>query len=144
MNQPPMPALPCMCASTRRAARALTQHYERALRPLGLSSAQFTALQVLSMAGEMTQGELGQILAIDSTTLTRTLELMGRRGWIDKRRGEDRREWQIRLTQAGKAQLKCAMPHWQKVQTQLRSQLGKEDWETFLKLTNKVTATAIA
>ena len=72
MNQ--LPNLPCMCSSIRRASRALTQMYEQALRPLGLRSSQFTILQVLSRAGEVLQGQLGEMLAMDSTTLTRTVD----------------------------------------------------------------------
>ena len=60
-----------MCANFRRAARALTQCYDEAFRPLGLTITQFTILQALSLAGEITQGTLGEILAMDSTTLTR-------------------------------------------------------------------------
>jgi DNA-binding MarR family transcriptional regulator len=47
------------------------------IRPLGLRATQFTLLQALSQAGEVSQGTLGGILAIDSTTLTRTLAIMG-------------------------------------------------------------------
>jgi DNA-binding MarR family transcriptional regulator len=143
MTQSSMPALPCMCATLRRASRALSQHYEETLRPLGLRTTQFTVLQLLSLAGEMTQGALGHMVAMDTTTLTRTLEIMGRHGWIGKRRGEDRREWLIRLTKTGETQLKRALPHWQKVQTQLRNQLGEGVWESLLKLTNQVTDAVI-
>src|SRR5438270_5043887 len=95
------PILPCMCANVRRAARALTQRYDDALRPLGLTITQFTILQALSLAGEPTQGELGELLAMDSTTLTRTLAIMSRNGWIGKHYGADRRERRLRLTRAG-------------------------------------------
>ena len=128
-----------MCASFRRASRALTSLYDEALRPLGLRATQFTVLQALSVVGEVTQGVLGRMLAMDSTTLTRTLSIMFRHGWIAKRPGEDRREWRIRLSKAGEIQLKRALPYWSIVQTQLRTQLGNELWETLLKLTNKVT-----
>ena len=90
-----------MCASLRRTSRALTQLYKEALRPLGLRATQFTVLQVLSLAGEVTQGELGQMLAMDSTTITRTLEIMGRHGWVARRQGKDRREWRLHLAKAG-------------------------------------------
>src|ERR1700732_2694349 len=101
MTKPLAPSLPCLCASFRRASRALTQLYEEALRPVGLRATQFTVLQTLSLAGEVTQGELGQILAMDSTTLTRTLNIMSRHDWISKRRGVDRREWRMRMSKAG-------------------------------------------
>jgi DNA-binding MarR family transcriptional regulator len=81
-----------MCSSVRRASRALTQLYEQALGPLGLRATQFTILQVLSLTGEVSQGQLGEMLAMDSTSLTRTLEIMRREGWIADRRGEDRRQ----------------------------------------------------
>jgi DNA-binding MarR family transcriptional regulator len=139
MTKSLLPSLPCMCASLRRASRALTQLYEEALRPTGLRATQFTILQTLSLAGEVTQGKLGQILAMDSTTLTRTLSTMARHGWIAKRRGEDRREWRMRLSKAGEIQFKQALPHWEKAQTQLRRQLGDELSNNLMKLTQKVT-----
>lgn len=140
MSKPSIPVLPCMCASFRRSARALSQHYDEALRPLGLRATQFTVLQALSLVGEVSQGELGKILAMDSTTLTRTLEIMGRHGWIAKRHGEDRRERWLGLAKAGEAQLSRALPYWQKVQARLRRQLGDERWDNLMNLTNEVTS----
>src|SRR5579859_7961404 len=96
-------ALPCLSASFRRAARVLTQHYETALRPLALRGTQFTLLQALSLTGEVSQGKLGEILAIDSTTLTRTLAIMERQGWITSRSGKDRRERLLSISKAGTA-----------------------------------------
>jgi DNA-binding MarR family transcriptional regulator len=140
MNGKSIPPLPCMCASLRRSSRALTQLYDQALRPLGLRATQFTVLQALSLVGEVSQGGLGQILAMDSTTLTRTLEIMGRRNWIAKKQGKDRREWRLRLTKVGDSQFKRALSSWQGVQSKLRSQLGSDRWETLLNLTNIVTS----
>ena len=131
--------LPCLSASFRRATRALTQHYEEALRPLGLKGTQFTLLQALSITGEVSQGKLGEILAIDSTTLTRTLAIMMRQGWIVSRPGEDRRERLLSLSKAGRAEYKRALPHWEKVQQQLRAQFGHKRWHELFNVTNEVT-----
>jgi DNA-binding MarR family transcriptional regulator len=139
MTKPFTPSLPCMCASLRRASRVLNQHYEDALRPTGLRATQFTVLQALNIAGEVTQGKLGQILAMDSTTLTRTLTIMGRRGWIAKQRGEDRREWRMRLSNAGETQFKQALPYWERAQTRVRQQLGVKIADDLMKLTQKIT-----
>jgi len=135
-----MPALACMCASLRRASRVLTQHYDEVLRPLGLRATQFTVLQALSLVGEVSQGKLGEILAMDSTTLTRTLEIMCGHGWIVKRYGKDRRERRLRLSKAGEAQLNCALPSWQEVQERLRRRLGNRRWDNLMNLTNEVTS----
>src|SRR5205814_9785218 len=89
--------LPCMCASIRRASRALTQMYDDALRPLGLHATQFSILQALELAGEVSQNQLSNLLFIDSTTLTRNLRILRKKGWIAVRAGADRRERWLRV-----------------------------------------------
>jgi DNA-binding MarR family transcriptional regulator len=128
-----------MCGNFRRTSRALTQLYEEAIRPLGLRATQLTILQVLSRAGEVSQGQLGEMLAMDSTSLTRTLAIMRRQGWITERRGEDRRERWLRMSKGGEAQLRRVLPVWEKVQRRLRGQLGEQAWSNLLQLTYQVT-----
>jgi DNA-binding MarR family transcriptional regulator len=139
MKRTPSLPLPCMCSSFRRTSRALTQLYEDAMRPLGLRATQFTILLVLSRTGEVSQGQLGGMLAMDSTTLTRTLGIMSRHGWIAERPGRDRRERLLSLSSGGEAQLRRALPAWEKVQARLRNQLGERPWKNLLQLTNQVT-----
>lgn len=139
MSQIAIPNLPCMCSNFRRTSRALTQFYEKELRPVGLRTSQFTILLVLSKIGEVSQGQLGEMLAMDSTTLTRTLEIMSRHGWIGERRGDDRRQRWLHLSRGGEVQLKRALPIWKKVQAHLRSKLGEQDWKNLLHLTKQVT-----
>jgi DNA-binding MarR family transcriptional regulator len=131
-----------MCGSFRRAARALTQLYEEALRPLGLRATQMTVLQVLARVGEASQGQLGKILAIDSTTLTRTLAIMVREGWIKECRGDDRRERWLSLSKSGNRLLRRASPIWEKTQAQMRVKLGDQAWEELLQMTNQVATLA--
>ncbi len=142
MSESQLPTLPCLCGNLRRASRALTQLYEEALRPSGLRATQFTVLQALSLAGEVSQGRLGEILAIDSTTLTRTLAVMSREGWITDRRGADRRERRLRLSRAGESQLRRALPFWERVQARMRGQLGEPTWNALFLLSHQITSTA--
>ena len=142
MDNRTLPAIPCMCGSFRRAARALTQVYERELRPLGLRSTQFTILQVISRTGELTQRKLGEILAMDSTSLTRTLGVMLREGWITERRGEDRRERWIGMSRAGRKKFSTALPVWERVQAKLRKQVGPQSWNDLMQLTHQFTHVA--
>jgi DNA-binding MarR family transcriptional regulator len=131
-----------MCGSIRRTSRALTQRYEKTLRPLGLRATQFTILQVLARAGEVSQGQLGDILAMDSTSLTRTLKIMVQQGWVAERPGRDRRERWLRLSQAGEAQLKRGLPAWEKVQSRLRHEVGEQEWDKLMRWANHVTSIA--
>lgn len=137
-----LPALPCACANLRRAARAVTQLYDRELRGTGLGVTQFTLLQALSRTGELSQGRLGDGLSIDSTTLTRTLANLRREGWIAVRTGADRRERLVSLTAAGRQQLKLSYPHWERAQERLRKILGDQRWEELGDLTHKVVRSA--
>jgi DNA-binding MarR family transcriptional regulator len=141
MPPPPIPALPCMCARLRRASRLLSQHYEDALRPAGSRLTQFTILQLLSIAGEVTQKRMGRMLGMDTTTLTRTLTAMSRQGWIDKQRGEDRREWKMRLSKKGHAQFVTVQPLWKKAQDSAQQKLGTALSDGLMNLANDVTRT---
>jgi hypothetical protein len=100
MTAQPLPALACACASLRRAARAVTQSCEAELRSAGLRATQFTLLQALERTGTSAQGALGELLALDPTTLSRTLRPLERAGWIRTDRGSDRREVRWTLTAA--------------------------------------------
>ncbi|MCB1036348.1 MAG: MarR family transcriptional regulator [Acidobacteria bacterium] len=134
--------MPCACAILRRAARAVTQLYDRELRKSGVSPPQLTLLQALSKTGEVTQGALGELLALDSTTLSRTLKPLEQMGWISNRPGRDRRERWLALTADGRNQLERSQPAWDQVQDRLRERLGAEAWEELLPLLARVAAAA--
>jgi len=123
-----LPSLPCACASLRRAARAVTRSYEGALRPTGLKATQFTLLQTLELTGPSPQVALGDVLALDSTTLTRTLRPLERAGWIRGSAGADRRQVRWALTAAGRRRLDRARPAWERAQARLRARLGAAPW----------------
>jgi DNA-binding MarR family transcriptional regulator len=135
--------LGCVCATLRRTSRAVTQLYEAALRPTGLRATQFTLLQVLESAGEIRQADLADLLATDSTTLTRTLKLLETEGWIQSSPGEDKRERLFRLAPPGREQLKRAKARWSEVQDQLQATLGRADWTALLGALNRATDAAV-
>ncbi|MGI8773033.1 MAG: MarR family winged helix-turn-helix transcriptional regulator [Acidobacteriaceae bacterium] len=106
----------------------MTQLYDDALRPSGLRITQFTLLQALHYAPEISQKQLAGLLEIDSTTLTRTLGSLRRAGWLRSERGSDRRELRLRLTAAGKREYERVLPYWQSAQNRLRLELGEANW----------------
>lgn len=115
-----LPQLPCACANLRRAARAVSQLYEEELKGSGLRATQFSLLQAVQIAGTLSQGELGSILCIDSTTLSRTLRPLVKNGWIAARRGTDKRERLFSLTAAGRKKVEQITPHWQRAQRRFK------------------------
>ena len=58
-------SLPCYCATLRQAARAVTALYEEVLADSDLHATQYTALQVLKIAPNLTTTDLADALGID-------------------------------------------------------------------------------
>lgn len=122
-------ALPCLCANLRRAARVVTQYYDEEMRSSGLRLSQFTLLQALYKAPGISQNRLAGLLEFDSTTLTRTLGSLRRKGWLLAEPGQDRRELRLSLTGAGLQEYKRVVPYWQRAQRRMRRELGEPDWK---------------
>ena len=135
-----LPTLPCACANLRRAARAVTRFYSLELRSEQIEITQFTILMALERTGEISQGKLGKLLALDSTTLTRMLVLLKKRGWIQEKEGEDRRFRNIRLTSAGRSKLQQTLPHWKRAQDRMQSALGEDTMRQLAGVLAQVTA----
>ena len=135
--------LPCACQNLRRLTRIVTRIYDRELRKAGIEVTQFGLLTALAIIGEANQKTLSAGFAMDSTTLTRTLALLRRQGWIQVRPGKDRRERVFRLTEAGKRQTAAARRHWEAAERRLRKTLGPSGWKqmqtTVAQATNAAT-----
>src|SRR5258708_38129866 len=93
--------LPCACQNLRRVTRVVTRIYDQELRKAGLEITQFGLLTALAATGEANQKRLSAGFAMDSTTLTRTLRLLLKQGWVSVRRGKDRRGRLFRLPPGG-------------------------------------------
>lgn len=106
----------CLCFAVRRAARAITQHYDRALRPTGLRATQFTLLTVLALAGPLPVSRAAGRLGMERTTLTRNLRPLVRQGLVTLGDGDDRRIRTLTLTAKGRRAVVAALPHWRQAQ----------------------------
>jgi DNA-binding MarR family transcriptional regulator len=119
-------SLPCYCATLRQAARAVTALYEEVLADSGLHSTQYTTLQVLEQAPDLTTTELAQLIGIDQTTATRTLALIKKSGLTTDSVGSDRRERRWTLTSKGGSLLRKLRPRWEAAQETLERRLGRQ------------------
>ena len=132
----PVPALP------RRAARAVTQLYDRRLHTAGIEASQFALLSVLDKMPGSSQAVQGRWLAMDKTTLSRNFKLLRQRGWIEPSPGKDERERGFRLTRAGRERLEAAKPLWKSAQERLQSILGPREWQAVFKAMRALTQAA--
>jgi DNA-binding MarR family transcriptional regulator len=118
--------------------------YNQELRATGLELTQFTLLMALDLTGETTQGDLGKLLALDTTSLTRMLRLLTKRGWIGVKAGDDQRQRLLRLTPSGRQKLQQSRPHWERAQRRLQSGLGEPAWSQMGGLLAEVTRASVA
>jgi DNA-binding MarR family transcriptional regulator len=136
--------LPCACQNLRRVTRVISRLYDQELRKTGLEITQFGLLTALAATEEANQKRLSEGFAMDSTTLTRTLRLLLKQGWVRVRRGKDRRERLFRLTQAGKRKMAEAQRYWERAEQRLRKELGDGGWKSMKQTVSRITEAALA
>ncbi len=73
----------CTCFNLRKAARAVTQTYDKALKPSGLRATQFSLLRMVAKLGPVGIKDLAKALVIERTTLGRNLKVLSDRGLLE-------------------------------------------------------------
>jgi DNA-binding MarR family transcriptional regulator len=107
----------CLCLHVQRAARAVARRYDEALRPVGLTSGQFSLLMALNRPQAPTMRDVASLLAMDRTTLTANLKPLQRRGLVAVAEdASDRRYRRLSLTAQGREVLAAALPVWERAQ----------------------------
>jgi len=118
----------CHCLAARRTARAITRDFEARLRPHGLRATQFSILAALALKGPTPVGELARVLGLERTTLTRSVAVLQRNGWIEAAKPADAREHPMKLTEAGRQKLEAAFPAWKEAQELVGRKLERDEY----------------
>ena len=135
---------PCVCSTLRMVTRAVTQLFDDILRPSGVRVTQFSILATLARRGEANLKQLEAALAIDQTTLTRSLGLLERQGVIERAPHPDGRIKSMRLTPKGRRALANARPLWARAQDQVLRELGSAAWADAQRRLSRLLHVAIA
>ena len=119
---------PCYCTNARaRAARSLTDIYDRALEPVGVRVTQFSVLKALLRLDHPTITVLAEETVLDRSTLGRNLRIMVRNGWVEIGPGHDERSRVVTTTALGRDLVARAMPLWRAAQDEIGSVIGDGD-----------------
>lgn len=124
-------ATECASFNFRKAARAVTQLFDKTLAPSGLRSTQLGILLAAGIYEKATMSQLAEIIVADRTTLTRALKPLLRRGLLVNIPGKDKRKNGISLTLKGHKACRKAAPYWKKAQAQVVRGFGKKEWAQF-------------
>ena len=106
----------CIAMRLRQINRMVTRLYDEALRPLGFTVNQLNILATIVTRGPITPGQLGQMLGMEKSTVSRTIERMCKHGWIDIGPGKDKRSQSLKATPKGRQLLITAAPIWHELQ----------------------------
>ena len=115
----------CVCIRMRRVAYRVTDFYDQALEPAGISINQYSLLVNISRLERCGTGELARHVRLEKSTLVRTLQPLLKTGLIIDCSPEGNRRRQLALTPLGQDILKQALPLWENAQNALRARLGK-------------------
>jgi DNA-binding MarR family transcriptional regulator len=118
-------AASCIAVRLRLLNRVVTNLYDEALRPLGLKVSQLNVLVVAAKLGVARPAQVCGLLHLDLSTLSRNVDRMMAKGWLEAVVEEDARTQPFRLTDQGRRLLDRAVPAWEKAQKQAAELLGE-------------------
>src|SRR5215207_3518893 len=115
----------CVAVRLRMLNRVITNIYDNALRPLDLKVSQMNILVATAKMGTVRPLEVCKYLHLEVSTLSRNVERMKARRWLEVVPDEDGRSQPFRLTAQGRKLLERAIPAWSEAQQQVKTVLGE-------------------
>src|SRR5881227_3469487 len=134
----------CVAVRLRMLNRVITNIYDNALRPLDLKVSQMNILVAAARMGTARPLEICEYLHLDVSTLSRNVERMKARGWLEVVPDEDGRSQPFQLTSQGWKLLESAVPVWREAQRRVQQILGDKFVDQLDRAMKQVGAVAAA
>lgn len=109
----------CVCTHIRKAARAITRLYDDALNGTGIRYTQMILLIVLHEHKELTVTHLAEEMLMDASTVARNMRPLDKNNLIVIRKGKDRRQRLISLSEKGNDVVAKGHKYWQEAQNKI-------------------------
>lgn len=123
-----------------RAYKRVTREFEKEFRESNLTLAQFALLVNIGRDEPASGTDVASRLGSDISTISRTIELLVKRGLVLQGRGEDRRVRVYRLSDAGRDALAEALPKWRRAKQATLSRIDRRVWRSTLRQLQKLGA----
>lgn len=131
----------CIAFRVRVLNRVITNLYDAALKSFGITVNQTTILALLSRGGVIGAGDIGRALVMEKSTVSRNLERMRKKGWIEVAQAERATAQVVTATPAGRAILADLHPEWERAQAVAARLLGEQGVAAVLALHDTVRQT---
>lgn len=128
----------CIFALVRKANRVLFRHYQEALKPTGVSIVQLSVLRTLERNGAMPLSRLAEELAMERTSLYRTIAPMQDSGAVAVVTADKGKAKVAELTTEGQRLIDKVMPYWAKAQESILKEVDSDKWEALRDVLAKV------
>ena len=127
-----VPTSACVSYNLRKASRIVSKLYAREMRPAPVRGPQFSLMMMISRRQNPTISELARDIGADRTTMTRNLEQLQKRRFIEITQGKNLRTKAVRIAPKGQAALERSVAYWQKAQNKVLKTLGQDRWTRML------------
>lgn len=116
----------CIAVRVRLINRVITNLYDRAFRQFDIKINQASILVFLTVHNGSSPGDVGKGLKMEKSTVSRNVERMRKKGWVEIEVGDDGPSQVIRVTGKGSDLLAAIHGEWTKAQEAARGLLGEE------------------
>jgi DNA-binding MarR family transcriptional regulator len=116
----------CTNFKLRQITRRVTRQYDAMVAGTGLKTTQYSLLSNVFRSGPVRPADLAATMDMDASTLTRNLQPLMARGWIEQGPGENGRSRLVWLTEDGIAKYTQARKAWNQAQLAFNQRLGNE------------------
>jgi DNA-binding MarR family transcriptional regulator len=124
-----------------RTARRVKQYAQRKfkLAEFDITVDQWLVMKNLSENELLSQSELAQLVFKDMPTLTRIIDILNKKGYVERQpHPQDRRSFQLVLTNEGISKVKELKPQISSIREKAWENLNEKDFEEFKRILNTI------
>lgn len=125
----------CFCTNLRRSANALSDFYDAALKPSGLTVAQYYLLVNLSRLGAANITHWAEHVGLDRSTMVRNIQALRARALVETTAGRGKT---FTLSPEGRRTLALAVPLWEEAQRRTEALLGGDNVKAIFDISEKL------
>lgn len=129
----------CIFTAVRKANRVLFRHYQDALSETGISIVQLSILRALERQGALTLSRLADDLAMERTSLYRTIEPLVEGGAVHVESASKGKSKVAKLTTEGHRAIERVMPSWAKAQERVLKEMASADLSDFQRILSAIS-----